>query len=427
MDTSGTSLTGWRPLIAAVVVAMAAVAICYLAAPGNLAAAPPAQVGTLSMEISKRLQGSEVIQVGQELTFTIRITNTGTISITTLPLIDEYESSILQLERTDPLSSTNIVTPATGGGLITWSDLTTDTVFGPLNPGQSIEIITVFRAVAPRVATVNRARIGAAVGFGGEQYAGEGRSSSGDAIGGQVIVRKEVVTDTVAASGLPLTFTITISNDGAADLTRIPLRDTFDPTYLAFASAVPTPTITSTSSITESVLEWDDVLPGLGLTRLRPGEVITVTTVFTALRSVDAAFINRADAVGVRDEFDDEVQAPRQAEVPIRIIPGPAEATRTPTPTATSTPTATPTPAPPEEPQPRPTDVPATPTETPTPTVEAITATATAESTESTATPTVPAPATLPRTGGSDGILWAVAAVALVLGAALALRSKVRF
>jgi len=407
--------TGWRPFIAAVIVAVATVAICYIAAPSNLAAAPSAQTGTLSMEISKRLQGSDVIQVGQELTFTIRITNTGTISITTLPLIDEYESSILQLERTIPLSSTNIVTPATGGGLITWSDLTTDTVFGPLNPGQSIEIITVFRAIAPRVATVNRARIGAAVGFGGQEYAGDGRSSTGDAIGGQVIVRKELVTDTVAASGLPLTFTITISNDGAADLTRIPLRDTFDLTYLQFASAIPTPTLTSTSTITEGVLEWDNVLTGLGLTRLRPGEIITVTTVFTALRSVEAAFINRAEASGVRDEFDDEVQAPRQAEVPIRIIPGPAEATPTSTPTPTSVPR--------EEPQPRDTPVPATPTATPTPTAEN-TATPTPETAGVAATPTVAAPATLPRTGGSDHLLWAVIAALLLAGAALALRFR---
>jgi LPXTG-motif cell wall-anchored protein len=411
--------TGWRPFIAAVIVAVATVAICYIAAPSNLAAAPSAQTGTLSMEISKRLQGSDVIQVGQELTFTIRITNTGTISITTLPLIDEYESSILQLERTIPLSSTNIVTPATGGGLITWSDLTTDTVFGPLNPGQSIEIITVFRAIAPRVATVNRARIGAAVGFGGQEYAGDERSSTGDAIGGQVIVRKELVTDTVAASGLPLTFTITISNDGAADLTRIPLRDTFDLTYLQFASAIPTPTLTSTATITEGVLEWDNVLTGLGLTRLRPGEIITVTTVFTALRSVEAAFINRAEASGVRDEFDDEVQAPRQAEVPIRIIPGPAEATPTSTPT--------PSPVPREEPQPRDTPVPATPTETPTqtpsPTVET-TATPTPEAAGIAATPTVAAPATLPRTGGSDHLLWAVIAALLLAGAALALRFR---
>jgi len=407
--------TGWRPFIAAVIVAVATVAICYIAVPSNLAAAPSAQTGTLSMEISKRLQGSDVIQVGQELTFTIRITNTGTISITTLPLIDEYESSILQLERTIPLSSTNIVTPATGGGLITWSDLTTDTVFGPLNPGQSIEIITVFRAIAPRVATVNRARIGAAVGFGGQEYAGDGRSSTGDAIGGQVIVRKELVTDTVAASGLPLTFTITISNDGAADLTRIPLRDTFDLTYLQFASAVPMPTFISTAAITEGVLEWDNVLTGLGLTRLRPGEIITVTTVFTALRSVEAAFINRAEAPGVRDEFNDEVPAPRQAEVPIRIIPGPGEATPTSTPT--------PSPIPREEPQPRDTPVPATPTATPTPTVEN-TATATPEVAGIAATPTVAAPATLPRTGGSDHLLWAMIAALLLAGAALALRFR---
>jgi len=167
------------------------------------------------------------------------------------------------------------------------------------------------------------------------------------------------------------------------------------------------------------VLEWDDVLPGLGLTRLRPGEIITVTTVFTALRSVETAFINRAEASGVRDEFDDDVQAPRQAEVPIRIIPGPAEATPTSTPT--------PTPAPREEPQPRDTPVPATPTETPTqtpsPTVE-ITATTTPEATGIAATPTVATPATLPRTGGSDHIIWTVIVALLLAGAALALRFR---
>ena len=42
---------GWRPFIAAVIVAVATVAICYIAAPSNLAAAPSAQTGTLSMEI----------------------------------------------------------------------------------------------------------------------------------------------------------------------------------------------------------------------------------------------------------------------------------------------------------------------------------------------------------------------------------------
>jgi LPXTG-motif cell wall-anchored protein len=163
------------------------------------------------------------------------------------------------------------------------------------------------------------------------------------------------------------------------------------------------------------VLEWDNVLTGLGLTRLRPGEIITVTTVFTALRSVEAAFINRAEASGVRDEFDDDVQAPRQAEVPIRIIPGPAEATPTSTPT--------PSPVPREEPQPRDTPVPATPTATPTPTVEN-TATATPEVAGIAATPTVAAPATLPRTGGSDHLLWAMIAALLLAGAALALRFR---
>lgn len=415
-------IIGWRrSLAAAWLVAIAVLALCYVFAPRPSIAAPALQVGTLRLEITKRLQGSDVIQVGQELTFTIRIANTGSISVTTLPLIDEYESSILQLERTIPPFSTSIVTPAIAAGLITWSDLTTDTLFGPLDPGQSIEITTVFRAIAPRVATVNRARIGAAVGFGGQQYAGDGRRDTGDAIGGQVIVEKSLPPDTIAASGLPLTFTITISNDGAADLTRIPLEDTFDPAYLQFARAEPPPD--GASNPTAGRLVWDDVLPGLGLSRLRPGEVISLTTVFTALRSVDAATINRAEAVGVRDEFGDEVRAPRQAEVPIRIIPGPAEAT----PTATLAPTTTP--------RPRRTSTPATPTVTPAAITATATLTLTVEITATTvvsgegeiaATPTVAVPATLPRTGGGGGNGWLLALAALAVGAALAAAARAK-
>ncbi len=420
MQLHDTMLDWRRSLAVAIVAALAVLGLCYLLVPRASVAAPPSQVGTLSLEISKRLQGSDVIQVGQELTFTIRIVNTGTISVTTLPLIDEYESSILQLERTLPPFSTSVVTPATAGGLITWSDLTTSTLFGPLNPGQAIEITTVFRAIAPRVATVNRARIGAAVGFGGQQYAGDGRSSTGDAIGGRVIVEKGLPPDTIAASGLPLTFTITISNDGAADLTRVPLQDTFDPTFLQFASAAPPPGATSDPAAGRLV--WDDVLPALGLSRLRPGQIISVTTVFTALRSVDAATINRAESTGVRDEFGDEVQAPRQAEVPIRIIPGPAEAT----------PTATPFPD--EQPRPRRTSAPETPTLTPTATTATLTTTVEISQTGVVtgvagvaATPEAAAvPATLPRTGESGNAGWLLAAVALALSMALAFAARAK-
>jgi hypothetical protein len=49
---------------------------------------------------------------------------------------------------------------------------------------------------------------------------------------------------------------------------------------------------------------------------LRPNEVVTITTVFTALKSVENDLLNSAGAAGVRDEFQNELAAPRRAEVP---------------------------------------------------------------------------------------------------------------
>jgi hypothetical protein len=134
------------------------------------------------------------------------------------------------------------------------------------------------------------------------------------------------------------------------------------------------------------------------------------------LKGLDAGVINRAGATGLRDEFQNELPAPRQAEVPIRILPGPSEAQ----PTATATP----------KPQPKPRQ--ATPTaEIPTPdlrtpTTIAITVTGELTATASlasgsTPTPTI-APASLPRTGTNDtSSAWLIAALALILGGMLAL------
>lgn len=366
--------------------------------------------GQLRLAITKTLQGSNVVQVGQYLTFTIRITNTGTLTVTRLPLVDNYESSILRLDSTNPLSSTNIVTPATGGGLITWADLTS--TFGPLSPGASITVITRFRAIAPKPATVNAAHIQDAVGSDGSKFSSGQAQRDSNAVGGQAPLRKMLDPNSVPRGGMPLTFTIAISNDGAADIIKLPLHDTYQQAYLQFWKAIPPPTsINTTTSTISGELTWDDVLPGLGRTRLRPGETITVTTVYTALRSIVGS-VNRASVSGAQDEFNNTLAA-RETEVPIRILPGPGEATATP--------------------RPRPTDE-EQPTETPQPTivVTATTATtatmpiaATAVTTptqEIIATP-LAAPTHLPSTGGDEntpGWLWIVATL-LVIGGALAL------
>jgi uncharacterized repeat protein (TIGR01451 family) len=406
MSNRLTQLSWPRGLLAATAIALLLLALLYVLALHDTPAARAQTAGTLSMAITKQLDGSPVVTVGQYVDFTIRITNTGTISITKLPVIDNYDARVLRFDQASPPPS------ASDNGQITWTTLPTDAQGGPLQPGQTITIKTHFRVIGISDMTINRARIQDAVGQGGQSGGDGGDQSGGKTEGGRVVIEKSLAPGVTPQSGHPVTFTITVRNEGAADLVKVPIQDSYQAEYLQFWTAVPPP-----SQSAPGQASWDDVLPQLGLTRLRPNETLTITTVFTALKALDAGVINRAGATGLRDEFQNELPAPRQAEVPIRIIAGPSEAQ----PTATARP----------KPQPKPQQ--ATPTlETPTPdlrtpTTIAITATGELTATvgvttsESLPTPTL-VPAMLPRTGtGGPSSAWLIVALVLLLGGMLAL------
>lgn len=374
-----------RTFVVAVALTLAVLAALFV-----LRNTPVQAQGQIRLEIDKQLQGSDLIRVGQEMTFTIRIRNTGTVSVTRLPLLDRYNASILQLRRSDPTFSTH----DSVAGVINWTDLTTNTLFGPLPPGAEIRVTTVFRAIRAAPETVNFAEIGAAEGTSGETGGGESDNDKAAAEGGRVIVVKSLPPGQQPVAGKPVTFTVSVRNDGAADLVKVPLEDVFSSEYLAFISANPVP-----SSVTAGRLAWDDVLPLLGRTRLRPNEVLTVTTVFTALQAFDGVGINRAGANGVEDEFQNQVAAPRQADIPVRILADESQQ-----PTATTTPRAT---IAPTEQTEQPADATSLPTATTISTATELAATPTA----ATATPTANAeqaggtpgtPATLPRSGGEQ-------------------------
>jgi LPXTG-motif cell wall-anchored protein len=405
MSDRQTPLSWPRSLLVATAIAILLLALLYTLALRDTPSARAQAAGTLSMAITKQLDGSPVVTVGQYVDFTIRITNTGTISITKLPVIDNYDALVLRFDQASmPPSSID-------NGQITWTTLPTDALGGPLQPGQTITIKTHFRVIGISAMTINRVRIQDAIGQGGQSGGGGGDQSGGKTEGGRVVIEKSLDSGVTPQSGRPLTFTITVRNEGAADLVKVPIQDSYQAEYLQFWKAIPPP-----SQIAPGQVSWEDVLPQLGLTRLRPNEAITITAVFTALKALDAGVINRAGASGLRDEFQNELPAPRQAEVPIRILPGPSQAQ----------PTATAKPKPQTKPQ-QATPTPETPTpEMLTPATIAITATAELTATagvqaSGVPTPTI-VPARLPRTGTSDpSSAWLIAALALILGGALAL------
>jgi hypothetical protein len=198
-------------------------------------------------------------------------------------------------------------------------------------------------------------------------------------------------------TGLPLTFTHVITNDGAAVMTTLPLTDTYDPTFLEFSYAFPTPTI-----VTTGTLVWTDLTTFFG--DLAPFQSIVVTTVFTATTQV-ASTVNQASTEGAIDVYDNDLTAGMDW-VPITIIDS------GPTATPTAAPTSTPAPAPTATPRPANTPVPAQPTAAPT----------------QTAAPTATAVAVLmPQTGRISAAWMFVLLVALLaMGTGVMVLSRVR-
>lgn len=295
----------------------------------------------LGLEISKSLVGGSQVQVGQILEFTIRITNTGDTPITELQVVDEFVGSIVAPSgegpyarpADPPLSDT---TPYTydGNQRIVWDLLGGGQV---VPPGGSLAIRVRLRAIRPTsdLQIVNRARIERAIRSNGQQAGGGEAEAPARPSGARMPMTKSLGVPLPVQVGLPITFTIVITNDGAIDLTDLPLRDIYNPAALQFVSADP-----PASSVNEpaGLLVWDDLLELTGRGVLRPGEAIRVTTVYIALQNVQQA-VNRAEVSGARDEYGNALEA-NEAEVPIFIV-GPAE-TATSLATATAEVTATP-------------------------------------------------------------------------------------
>lgn len=380
-------------------------------------ALPPSlqQAAGLQLEINKVLQGSDLVQVGEYLTFTIQIRNTGSVVVTTLPLVDDYDPAVLQpiLSRMDPPPD------LTDTGVMTWTDLTNFPAFGDLAPGESITVVTVFRAIGISDNVINHAAVVAAVGAGGESGNPIEDGDGGGVEGGSVIISKALIEDFTRADTPVISFTITVRNEGAADLVRVPVVDDYDTNFLGFISSNPSPSSIDTINGT---LRWDNLLASLGMARLRPDEVITITTVFTVVAPIDNLVVNSVAGTDVRDEFNNEVAAPRQADVRIRIIGGRAAA-------ETATPTAITEDE--EEEQERDQSTATATTQALTPIAEStatavvqadITATAGSTVVSDTAGVAENRPATLPRTGAREsgnGIL--VIGIALVLAGLFAL------
>ena len=98
-------------------------------------------MGSAALVVEKRLvqQPSEptgVVAVGVEITYTIRITNTGTTALAVVPLQDLYDANYLAFVRSNPAPDT------TSAGTVGWSNLVR---VGTLPPGSALSVSVTFR------------------------------------------------------------------------------------------------------------------------------------------------------------------------------------------------------------------------------------------------------------------------------------------
>jgi hypothetical protein len=413
----------------------------------------PVAAQDLGLEISKTLEGGSTVQVGQILEFTIRITNTGTLSITELQVVDDFEADIVApsgegafAEPADPPLSDTTPYVYDGASQITW-----DLFAGAdeLGPGESIAIVVRLRAVRPTsdLTVVNRARIEAAVRSDGQSGGGGEAEVPAKPEGAKLPFTKSLGVPGPVQAGLPITFTLAVTNDGIIDITDLPMRDIYNPAALDYLSADPPPTSVDEAA---GVVRWQNLVQSAGLETLEPGATIEVEIVFRALRDIRET-TNRAEVSGAKDEYGNSIEA-QQAEVPIQIVDDPqptAAPTGSPQVTNTATTLNTSTPEEAEEEEEReeekrptsgptqtatgvPTFVGSVPSVTasanvPTPVVVTNTSEASVTAT-ATSAPTLVAgiPAALPETSATaKGFpLWLPLVALLLLGSALLLRRR---
>jgi len=123
-----------------------------------------------NIALTKVLDTANPVTVGAEITFTIRITNTGGTTIVTLPLSDTYDSRYIGYVSSIPPHDRFTV------GMIEWDDLTV--TFGDLAPQQGIAVTVVFTAVAPTTRTVNIATVANALDNLGNQLGAGGAAAA---------------------------------------------------------------------------------------------------------------------------------------------------------------------------------------------------------------------------------------------------------
>ncbi|MBN1220901.1 MAG: DUF11 domain-containing protein, partial [Anaerolineae bacterium] len=199
----------------------------------------------------------------QEVTYTIRITNTGDITLTTVRVVDTLPPGFTYV------AGSGVPTPdSITGGQLVWNDASAG---AGLTPGQTTDVI--FRATMP---TTTDTYINTAAVTGTHPTGVITDSDTAPVVVTDPAV--EVAKNTVppgATDGL-ITFTIRITNIGPSTLNQVPLVDHFTGPVVYVGGSPAADTVDNVNQ----VVDWDDLTVNFGRD-LAPNQSFVLTTVFS--------------------------------------------------------------------------------------------------------------------------------------------------
>jgi uncharacterized repeat protein (TIGR01451 family) len=271
-------------------------------APGGLTACDTAEIPeirTAAFELDKRVIDpvDGLTQNGDLVTYQITITSTGNISITTMPLVDDYDETQMSFDSATPTEDSN--DPV--AGTTTWNDLTT--TFGPLLPNDVISVTVRMRVgnVPDGGSTIqNTACVDGAQGSDGAPLAQQ--CDTAEIIVPPIAAAYEFDKRLVAPAngesdaGETVTFGLIITSTGNLTITAMTLTDTVDQNYLTFLNSTPPPT-----SNNPGVTVWDIV--GI-FGEMVPKRTVSLTVTYPVANPLPAGARNTTNSAtvdGVQD------------------------------------------------------------------------------------------------------------------------------
>jgi hypothetical protein len=236
----------------------------------------PAIVSAVSVSKTLLSPADGQIIVGETAQYRIRVTNTGNSTLNTVQVVDTFPAANLSYV------SASVVPNTVASGSLTWTNV------GPLNSGESVDLLVNFTGLAAANPAINTVNV----------TTGGGPTASSAA---PVIVTRPAVTVTKtlvspnpgpANKGEDVVFNLTLENTGTTNLTTLPLEDTFSDASFDYVFSTITPDAFGAGS-----LVWNDVTD---VGELAVGESFTVTVTLRAKGNANPAANNAA----VTNAFD---------------------------------------------------------------------------------------------------------------------------